>query len=341
MGNSWKTIKTYEVYNEVNNFKLPLNSIIIKCDYGSNERTALYKNENDNKKILKYCHGYIKNVNDFYTCDDEIVYLTDKNHFIISSSIDIVDAKTPIKKINRKVKEFVYFDDKLYILSDDSNVYTLSKNSSEQLFETNIKSIAASSKFLVLLKNDGDVLISNGVFGDIDKNIIIVLIDNKKIIKLDLKDIIQISCSKHGIMCRNKNNEVYVYCDDAIDKGIMASFMKRQFRYKLFKLDFNFEIIDIHMRDENIYVLNDKYEVYGSAYHSNFTDNNSYYRNATHVNRLSKLRLDNWSPKEHYEFPIYFKKAIYEFLKCMKRIQCETGIKIPKFVMYEIIKQAI
>jgi hypothetical protein len=45
-----------------------------------------------------------------------------------------------------------------------------------------------------------------------------------------------------------------------------------------------------------------------------------------------------WSPNDHSLFPISFQKLIYQFVLCLKRMQKTINIKIPRFVLYEIIK---
>jgi Leucine-rich repeat (LRR) protein len=47
---------------------------------------------------------------------------------------------------------------------------------------------------------------------------------------------------------------------------------------------------------------------------------------------------NKWSTKNHLICYPSFKDAIHTFLLCMKRIQWQTKLKIPKFVLFEIIK---
>jgi hypothetical protein len=46
-----------------------------------------------------------------------------------------------------------------------------------------------------------------------------------------------------------------------------------------------------------------------------------------------------WTKDNHKHFPKQFKIQIETFLNCLKRNQQKTGIKIPKFVLFEIIKK--
>ena len=46
-----------------------------------------------------------------------------------------------------------------------------------------------------------------------------------------------------------------------------------------------------------------------------------------------------WSPENHGKFSKQFKNGILYFLLVHKRNQINTGLKIPKFVLFEIFKQ--
>ena len=48
-----------------------------------------------------------------------------------------------------------------------------------------------------------------------------------------------------------------------------------------------------------------------------------------------------WSIEEHIYFSSSFKESILTFYLSLKRIQFKTSLKIPKFVIFEIIKQTI
>ena len=49
----------------------------------------------------------------------------------------------------------------------------------------------------------------------------------------------------------------------------------------------------------------------------------------------------HWSPELHFSFNDVFKNKITNFLFCLKHFQKETKIKIPKFVLFEIIKKTL
>ena len=46
-----------------------------------------------------------------------------------------------------------------------------------------------------------------------------------------------------------------------------------------------------------------------------------------------------WSSENHHQFSATFRNRIYYFLLVHKRNQNNTGLRIPKFVLFEIFKQ--
>ena len=53
----------------------------------------------------------------------------------------------------------------------------------------------------------------------------------------------------------------------------------------------------------------------------------------------NKRTPNEWNPNNHKFYSKQFKIEIETFLKCLKRNHQKTGIKIPKFVIFEIIKK--
>ena len=47
-----------------------------------------------------------------------------------------------------------------------------------------------------------------------------------------------------------------------------------------------------------------------------------------------------WNPKTHHLFPKSFREAVAAFLFCLRRFQDEGDFKVPKFVLFEILKFA-
>jgi len=48
-----------------------------------------------------------------------------------------------------------------------------------------------------------------------------------------------------------------------------------------------------------------------------------------------------WKPEYHKKYSCEFQQRIFVFLLCLKKIHNEISIKIPRFVVYEIIKFCI
>ena len=53
---------------------------------------------------------------------------------------------------------------------------------------------------------------------------------------------------------------------------------------------------------------------------------------------INNIAIPGWSPENHKDFSPLFQSKILLFYQCLKRIQLLTGLKIPKFIIYEIIK---
>ena len=45
-----------------------------------------------------------------------------------------------------------------------------------------------------------------------------------------------------------------------------------------------------------------------------------------------------WSPEKHHSFSPSFRLAVFTFLLCMNHFRESTGLKVPKFVLFEIFK---
>jgi len=77
------------------------------------------------------------------------------------------------------------------------------------------------------------------------------------------------------------------------------------------------------------YPPNYYYQNFGSRYEPNFNQN-------LHHDHLC---IFHWSPDMHFYYPNSFKKSVLTLLKVLKKIEFETGLRIPKFVKFEIFKK--
>ena len=60
--------------------------------------------------------------------------------------------------------------------------------------------------------------------------------------------------------------------------------------------------------------------------------------NDTYVKSINEIDIMRWSIENYKYLSIYVQKQIKIFYCCLKRIQNQKSIKIPKFVIYEILK---
>jgi hypothetical protein len=49
-------------------------------------------------------------------------------------------------------------------------------------------------------------------------------------------------------------------------------------------------------------------------------------------------RYNEWETKEHIYYPLSFRKTVYAFVLFLKRFQKTNNLKIPRFLLYEIVK---
>ena len=57
--------------------------------------------------------------------------------------------------------------------------------------------------------------------------------------------------------------------------------------------------------------------------------------------KINNTTTSDGSPENHKYFSPLFQIKILIFYQYLKRIQLLTGLKIPKYIIYEIIKSAI
>ena len=58
------------------------------------------------------------------------------------------------------------------------------------------------------------------------------------------------------------------------------------------------------------------------------------------VRQIQQCRINiKWSSENHHQFSATFRNRIHCFLLIHKRNQNSTGLKIPKFVLFEIFKK--
>ena len=45
-----------------------------------------------------------------------------------------------------------------------------------------------------------------------------------------------------------------------------------------------------------------------------------------------------WRADEHHNYPLTFQRAVLALVLCLRRRKEETGLRVPKFILFEIIK---
>jgi len=271
-------------------------------------------------QIVQYCIDYennniltINNLNRLMR-----IFAFDDPHFTASSEIDITCPPN--------VNSMAIYDSQLYMLSE-SNLIVKKLYGNTENIKKDVKCITSCYGYFAYVTNDDKVMIEQ----------------NEQIIELQIKNIKgikQIICSNYHIVVRDNNNQVHIHgpktdnLDEIIDQ------------YKNFittKINVEYQVIDMFMTNKYLYVLSSNNDVYEMDYRSICPEKNkSYCLVANKINVINQSRIiKEWSPNNHIEFPKKFRKNIETFLFCLKRIQYKSGVKIPKFVIFEIIKFSI
>jgi len=147
--------------------------------------------------------------------------------------------------------------------------------------------ISCGSTFLMILKNNGELLI----YGNNSKEPRVLMNDSK------IRSIF--SGAEHAMILKN-NDELFVFGENSYCQLGLGT-----------HTGYNLDIPKLLMKDQNI-------EIFGD--------------NATYL---------EWSCKNHNSFSKEFQQRIHTFLLFLKRNQMKTGLKIPKFVLFEIIKYVV
>jgi len=224
------------------------------------------------------------------------------------------------------ITEFVIYKSDYYILSTNSCLCKI-YNYNLEMFKENVKYITSCFSYLVFVTKENKVI----VYQD----------DNFIELCINIKNIKQIICSNTHIIVRDENNNIHIHGSK------VENLNKVKDEYKNFNtvcVNLNYKVIDMFMTEKYAYVLSSNYNVYELDYRLEYPEkSNSYRKVAKNINVINKLRtINEWSSNDHIEFPKKFRDNIEIFLFCLKRKQMESKIycfKVPKFVLFEIIKK--
>ena len=172
-----------------------------------------------------------------------------------------------------------------------------------------IKSIACGYNHSMILKNNGELYVyGSNFFGQLG------LEDTKEKneLKLLMKDpeIKSIYCDAWYSMILKNNGDLFVFGDNSHNQ-LGICFSKCKLKQDEWGKYLYLDKPTLLMNDKNISIIN------------------------------TGTRQINWTHQQHKYFSLEFQQRIHTFLLFLKRNQMKTGLKIPKFVLFEIIKYVI
>ena len=56
---------------------------------------------------------------------------------------------------------------------------------------------------------------------------------------------------------------------------------------------------------------------------------------------FNQTEVTEWTPDTHCLFSTSFKSSVFGFVCCLKLVHKKNNLKIPKFILYEIVKFAV
>ena len=215
--------------------------------------------------------------------------------------------------------------------------------------DENIKMISCGSYHSIILKKNGELFVfgnhKNGRLGlgkDIKEDQLI-----PKLMVVD--DKIEL------IICGFSQNFIFKKNGELIGFGFNSSGQlgignnENQFIPKLVMIDKEIKSISCGSHHSMILKENGEVFVFGYNYYGQLGIGNNENQNKPILlmkdDSISILiggkSMMEWSHENHIHFPDSFKKRILLFVLFLKRNQIKTGLKIPKFVLFEIIKKTI
>ena len=179
--------------------------------------------------------------------------------------------------------------------------------------------ICCGDNYSIIYKNNGDLFVfGSNTCGQLGSG----YIDNINVptLLMNSKNIKMIYCSNHHSAILKNNNDLFIcgrhyYHSERINKLMLLSVNSKNSGI------YN-SLIYTHNGDLFIFDV----------------------RSTLLLNDPSIIKINNqstsfkWSPINHKYFHSSFKLSIKTMYNCLKRVQLLFGLKIPKFVIYEIIK---
>jgi len=221
----------------------------------------------------------------------------------------------------------------MLILKNNGELFGLMENKSEKLLmmDKEINFICGGSGHFLILKNNGDLFcwrpFLNNSFKIIMKN----------------SEIKQICCGKYHSLILTNSGELFVFGDN-LQYQLSLNEQTDTWIPILLMVDIDIDFVDAGYDHSVIVKNNGDVFVFGNNARGCLIANNKDIcikvptLLMTNPNIKSLTNPRKWKCENHKSFPLNFRLGIWTFLLCMKRNQVNTGLKIPKFVLFEIIK---
>jgi len=333
-------MNNYQLFSDhIRNFAIPKGRTINKIEYKYDNYMCILLDNNDlyfshdNGIIFKKKHN---NVLDFHTNEDGLHVGSchgvsfDRLHAfrLCTVTYDLKPSGKTLSinykynydcNLNGSIEKMLYFDEYVFVLTTNFKLYQqFYETKQNDLMHSNVTDIDECNDILYILTNDNTVIKYDCIF--------------ERYHKTYLQNVKQMIISNHKMLFRDYDNNVYLYENK-----------------KVMKLNISFKVIDIYITSKSqIYLLSENNKVYTNVLNFIIGNKDNEINNVNlkfvkiteNIDALSKLKKYNiWNSKDHIECPIAFKKSICAFVLCLKRILMMTKIKIPKFVLFEIIKK--
>ena len=351
-----------------NTLTLLMNNINIKLIYHKYFHTIIYKS-NDNllvfgyniygqlnlksePMIYKYNHMNIDMNDDLFIFKSNRILQFDLDK--TTNNMDNLNIKTlPILMNDKDIKIIFcgYHHSMIYKNDGDLLVFTTKEYKDKPILLMNnkqINMICCGKNHFLIYQNNGDLLVfGQNIFGQLG------LGDDQNRYKLTLlmtnENIKFIHCGDyHSILYMNNEDLLVFGLNDFGQLGLGDD--KDRWIPTLLMNDKEIKMISCGSRHSLIYKNNGDLFVFGNNYQGQLgliqNENKIFVINRPTLlmNDPSIIKINNssvlleWSPINHKYFSNIFKMEILTLYKCLKHIQNIHGLKVPKFVIYEIIK---
>lgn len=216
-----------------------------------------------------------------------------------------------------------------------------------------IKLISCGGYHCIIYKENGDLLVfGNNNFGQLGfpfKTSPYIGVDkdnrNKPTLLMNDIKIKMISCGLFHSMIYKQNGDLLVF---GYNWEGQLGLQDNNNRYKptLLVNDLNIKLTHCCMFHSVVYTQNGDLFTFGrnDMGQLGLGDNKNRHKPTFVLNDPSIIRINDkimdfdWSPDSHKWYPNKFKDNIILLYKCLKQYKILTGVKIPKFIIYEIIK---